>query len=480
MDNSKRKVIIIGAGDAGQLLVENLTRTTAVKVVGYLDDASSLQDASIANLPVLGKLNKAKEVVEQHDVDELFFAIPSQRGQVVRNLVLATQGLGLEYKILPMQTEVLLEDFKGDFLQYIKKVGIEDLIGGEIHKSEQQQVSSSVEGKCIAVTGAAGSIGSELVRQLVAHGASKVVLFDWWENGMFDLLRQLQERGKLDKVYPVIGDVKNKKKLLEVFSKHKPDGVFHAAAYKHVPLMESNPTEAVLNNVLGTRNVAEAAIECGVKKFTLVSTDKAVNPTNVMGATKRLAEVIVNQLASQQDATKCTTVRFGNVMYSNGSVLPIFERQIMRGGPVTVTDERITRFFMTIPEAVHLILQSWVIGDNKDLFVLDMGEPVKIIDLARLAIILAGYSPEEDIEIEISGLRPGEKLYEEVLVKEEEAQATTIEKVFKTQIEASSDKDELAKQVAEMLDFCANQPTAEVEVRRLLRSSVHTYKPNEK
>ena len=350
----------------------------------------------------------------------------------IRKIVEQTIGLKLGYKVLPRRSEILLQSFREDFLKHIRKLRAEDLLGGGIHKSNQEHITKYAKGQTIMITGAAGSIGSELSRQIAAHQPDRVVFFDWWENGMFNLRNELETSGVKGYFTFIVGDIKDRKQLALVMKTFQPTTVFHAAAYKHVALMEHNPAEAIKNNIVGTKTVAEVAIKYGVKKFILVSSDKAVNPTNIMGATKRGAEKVVHILAESQPHTTFCTVRFGNVVNSNGSVIPTFRSQIEKGGPVTVTHADVTRYFMTIPEAVHLILQSWVMGQNNDLFVLDMGEPIKIYDLARLLITIEGYIPDQDVKIKIIGLRPGEKLFEEVLMNEEETNATAVRKVFRT------------------------------------------------
>jgi FlaA1/EpsC-like NDP-sugar epimerase len=430
----KINIIIAGAGKAGELILGDIleSKDSPFHVVGFVDDDESKQGAMIDRVKVLGKVSDLRRVAQENEIEEIFIAIPSERGEVIRRIIESTSGLKVVYKILPRMSEVLLQDFEESYLKHIRRVRPEDLLGGEISKLDQAEIEKFARDQTIMITGAAGSIGSELSRQIAAYGAKKVIFFDWWENGMFALQNQLMESEPQGDFEFIIGDIKDRKKVNLVMQRYKPDAVFHAAAYKHVPLMEFNPSEAIKNNIIGTKTVAEIAIKHKVKKFTLVSTDKAVNPTNIMGATKRAAEQVLNILAASQPDTVFCAVRFGNVINSNGSVLPTFERQIEQGGPVGVTHKDITRFFMTIPEAVHLILKSWVMGENDDLFVLDMGEPVKIYELAKLLIALQGYEPEKDIKIEIIGLRPGEKLYEEVLVKEEETHATSVKKVFKT------------------------------------------------
>lgn len=479
-DNSKINIIIVGAGKAGELILGDIKANadSPFNAIGFVDDDEAKQGRVIAGLEVLGKVADLKKLIGMHDVHELFIAIPSERGRVIRTIVEGTAGTGVVYKILPRLSEVLIQDFKEDYLKFIRRVKAEDLLGGEILKSDQQDITDYAKGQTIMITGAAGSIGSELSRQIAVHEPKKVVFYDWWENGMFDLRNQLLESHNEGKFEFVIGDIKDRQKLNQVIQKYKPDTIFHAAAYKHVPLMEYNPSEAVKNNIVGTKTVAELAVKHKVKKFILVSSDKAVNPTNIMGTTKRAAEKVIHILAESQPETTFCAVRFGNVINSNGSAIPIFEKQIEKGGPVTVTHKDVTRFFMTIPEAVHLILQSWVMGENNDLFVLDMGESIRIYDLARLLIALQGYAPEKDIKIKITGLRPGEKLYEEVLVKEEETLSTPVKKIFRTKNYLNFDKLAFLNNLNLLIESL-NEDGLNVEaIKARLQVMVPTYKPN--
>lgn len=481
MPNSEASIniVIVGAGKAGELLAKGLQDSddSPFIIAGFVDDDTSKQGSRVSGFEVLGAISELRKIVTQHNISEVFIAIPSERGAVIRQIVEGTMGLKLTYKILPRLSEVLLQDFSGDYLKYIRKVKPEDLLGGEILKKDQKDISSFAAGQTVMITGAAGSIGSELSRQLTAYGTKRVIFYDWWENGMFELGNQIADMHPDCETHFVIGDVKDHKKLSLVMAKFKPDTVFHAAAYKHVPLMEGNPSEAIRNNILGTRTVAEVAIENKVKKFILVSTDKAVNPTNIMGATKRAAEKIIHILSENQNTTTLCAVRFGNVINSNGSAIPVFEKQIQQGGPVGVTHKDITRFFMTIPEAIHLILQSWVIGKNGDLFVLDMGEPIKIYELAKLLIALEGYVPEKDIKIKIIGLRPGEKLYEEVLVKEEETQTTNLKKVFRTKNYMNFDKANFLVNLQSLLDSLDDEALNTEYIKDMMQNIISTYKP---
>ena len=474
------RILIVGAGKAGELIVGNIlsNKESSFEIVGFVDDDLTKRAIGVAGQKILGTIGELRQVIQEHSVDEIFIAIPSERGKTIRNIVEQTYGLKVVYKILPRLSEVLLQDYEEDYLKHIRRVKIEDLLGGEILKSDQQGITDYAKGQIIMITGAAGSIGSELSRQIAAHNPKKVILYDWWENGMFELRNQLIESHPESKFEFIIGDVKDRKKLNLVMKTFQPNTVFHAAAYKHVPLMESNPAEAIKNNIMGTKTVAECAIKAGAEKFILVSTDKAVNPTNIMGATKRAAEKVIHILSASQSTTILCAVRFGNVINSNGSAIPIFEKQIDKGGPVLVTHKDVTRFFMTIPEAVHLVLQSWVMGENNDLFVLDMGESIKIYDLAKLLIALHGYEPEVDIKIKIVGLRPGEKLYEEVLVDEENIKATATKKVFRTQNYHSFDKLTFLNNLSMLMEQI-DEDGLNIEVLKTrLKGMVSTYKPN--
>lgn len=478
-DNSKINIIIAGAGKAGELILGNILESpeSPFAVVGFVDDDDKKTGKSIHGHAVLGKIADLRRLATEYGVEEIFIAIPSERGKAVRKIVEGTSGLRIVYKILPRMSEVLLQDFKEDYLKYIRKVRAEDLLGGEILKSDQQHISQFAKGQTVMITGAAGSIGSELSRQIAAYGAERVIFYDWWENGMFDLQNQLLESYPHGNFEFIIGDIKDRKKVNLVMKRYKPTTVFHAAAYKHVPLMEFNPSEAIKNNIIGTKTVGEIAIKHKVKKFVMVSTDKAVNPTNIMGATKRSAEMVIHILGASQPDTVFTAVRFGNVINSNGSAIPTFERQIDKGGPVGVTHREITRYFMTIPEAVHLILQSWIMGENNDLFVLDMGEPVKIYDLARLLIALQGYEPEKDIKIDIIGLRPGEKLYEEVLVKEEEITATSVKKIFRTKNYLNFDQLAFLANLNLLVESLEDEGLNVETIRERMQQLVSTYHP---
>ncbi len=478
-NNDKIRIVIIGAGKAGELIAHDISTNpdSPFSVIGFIDDDTKKVGTQINDISVLGTTADLRDIITENFIQELFIAIPSERGKTIRKIVESTAGLRVAYKILPRLPEVLMQDFKEDYIKYIRKVKAEDLLGGEILKSDQSGITDFAQGQVILITGAAGSIGSELSRQVAAHGAKQIILYDWWENGMFELRNQLIEAHPNGRFEFVIGDIKDRKKLNLVLGTYKPTTILHAAAYKHVPLMEWNPSEAIKNNIIGTKTVAEIAIKHKVKKFVMVSSDKAVNPTNIMGATKRAAEKVIHILSESQPDTIFCAVRFGNVINSNGSAIPIFEKQIEKGGPVTVTHREVTRYFMTIPEAVHLILQSWVMGINNDLFVLDMGDPFKIYDLAKLLIALQGYEPEKDIKIKITGLRPGEKLYEEVLVDEEETKATSVKKVFRTQNYLNFDKLAFLNNLTLLLESLEEEGLNIESLKGQLQKMISTYHP---
>jgi len=483
--DKKIRILIIGAGDAGRLVCDSILKDkeSPFEVAGFLDDDTSKKYKEVSGVKILGTMDDIHKIVTNNEVRELVIAVPSGRGDTVRRVVENSIGLKLVFKILPRISEVLAQEFSEDYLRYIRRVLPEDMLGGEILKADQANIFEKVSEETILITGAAGSIGSELCRQLCAYRAKQLIFFDWWENGMFDLSEYVKEKFPDQNCRFIVGNIGDRKKINSLMQKYQPTTVFHAAAYKHVPLMEMNPTEAIKNNILGTKIVAEMAIKNGVKKFILISSDKAVNPTNIMGATKRGAEKVLHILAESQGITTFCSVRFGNVINSNGSAIPTFEKQIEKGGPVTVTHKEINRFFMTIPEAVHLILQAWMMGENNDLFVLDMGEPIKIYDLARLLVVLHGYVPDDEIKIKITGLRPGEKLYEEVLVNEEEVNSTSVKKIFRTKNFMDFNRLEflnnlnLMSEIVEEDGLCTIKGVCSDEIKLRLKEMISTYKP---
>lgn len=474
----KRNTIIIGSGKAGTLLADDIKNKQHLtfNVVGFIDDKIKA-GTKIDGVKVMGTIDELDKIIHDNDIKEIIIAMPSAGGEAIRRVVDKSKENKVNYKILPRTSEVLLQPYSKDYVKHIRELIIEDLIGGHINKLDLTRVKSRVEKETFLITGAAGSIGSELSRQIASYGAKKIVFYDWWENGMFELRNELVDKFPEGNFEFIIGDIKDSQKINFIIKKYKPNTIFHAAAYKHVPLMESNGVEAIKNNIIGTRIIAKAAVRNGVAKFVLVSSDKAVNPTNIMGATKRAAEKMIHLLSEGQEMTSFCAVRFGNVMNSNGSVMPIFKRQIESGGPVTVTHRDINRYFMTIPEAVMLILKAWIIGENNDLFVLDMGEPIKIYNLAEWMIALKGLSPHKDIAIDIVGLRPGEKLYEELLVEEENVEKTSEASIFKTKNYLNFDKIDFLNKLSYLEDAVNDGDVDRLEIHKYLQAIVSTFTP---
>jgi FlaA1/EpsC-like NDP-sugar epimerase len=428
-DDGKVRVMIIGAGDAGSMVIREMQRHEGFSYapVIVIDDDKRKHRAKIHGVPVKGDKNKIIELVKEYKVSEIIIAIPSASKQTKSEILNICKQTKCKLKTLPGMYELINDK---DPIKKIRNVSIEDLLGREELKLNIDEISDYIKNEVVLVTGGGGSIGSELCRQLARFEPKKLLILDIYENNAYDLQNELKYiyKGKLD-FDVIIASVRDKARLNQIFNEYKPNVVFHAAAHKHVPLMESNPEEAIKNNIFGTLNLAQCADEIGVKKFVLISTDKAVNPTNVMGATKRMAEMIIQSL-DKQSKTEFVAVRFGNVLGSNGSVIPLFKKQIAQGGPVTVTHPDITRYFMTIPEAAQLVIQAGAMASGGEIFVLDMGASVKIVDLARDVIRLSGYIPDVDIKIEYTGLRPGEKLYEELLLAEEGVKTTKHEHIF--------------------------------------------------
>ncbi|GAB4453507.1 MAG: nucleoside-diphosphate sugar epimerase/dehydratase [Armatimonadaceae bacterium] len=424
--SSRQRALIVGASDAGEMVARALKRRPeeGIVPVGFVDDNPLRHGIQIQGLSVFGGTYDISELAVRYEVDIILIAIPGVSGSVLRDIVSRCEQTTARICIFPSVGE-LLEGNQGR--PAFRDVNIEDLLRRDPVQTDMSGIAQYISGQRVLVTGAGGSIGSELCRQIVALNPARLLLVGHGENSIFEIEQELIREFNYAPT-ALIGDVKDRKRIEEIFLQERPTVVLRAAAHKHVPLMEANPQEAIKNNVLGTRNVAEIAAECGVKKFILVSTDKAVNPTSVMGATKRICEMLVQSMAGTCD-TGFAAVRFGNVLGSRGSVIPTMQKQIARGGPVTVTDPKMTRYFMTIPEAVQLILQAGALCRSGEIFLLDMGEPVRILDLARDLIRLSGYRPDVDIKIEYTGIRPGEKLHEELLYTEEEKERTTHEKI---------------------------------------------------
>ena len=410
----KKRTLIIGAGSAGTMVVRQLQHNKEADLypIAFVDDDRNKQKLEIYNVPVVGTTNHIQEIVEDNDIEHIIIAIPSLNRNQINEIFEKCRKTKAKTQIVPMLEDLL--DGKVSVNEF-RDVQVEDLLGREPIQLDDAGIGEKIAGKTILVTGAGGSIGSEICRQVMKYKPAKIVLLGHGENSIYNIEMEMRVTYKdTVEITTEIADIQDRHKIFEIMKKHQPYIVYHAAAHKHVPLMERNPEEAVKNNIFGTKNVAEAADTFKVNTFVMVSTDKAVNPTNVMGATKRFAEMLVQHLAAVSTNTRFVAVRFGNVLGSRGSVIPLFKKQIQKGGPVTVTHPEMIRYFMTIPEASRLVIQAGTLAKGGELFVLDMGDPVKIVDLARNLITLSGYSIEE-IGIEFTGLRPGEKMYEELL-----------------------------------------------------------------
>ncbi|MCI9039373.1 MAG: polysaccharide biosynthesis protein [Clostridia bacterium] len=466
-------LLIIGAGMGAReiiIAIQN-SMTDKYNIVGIIDDDISKLNRYILGVKVLGKRYDIPKIVKENEVDIIFFAINKIDAISRRKILELCQETGVKTRVLPTTEEVI--DKQGA-INSLRDVEIEDLLGRDAIHLDNKNIQSLIKGNTVLVTGGGGSIGSELCRQIMKYNPDKLVILDIYENNLYDIELELKADYPKAHIEAVIASVRDKARLKEVFEEFKPTLVFHAAAHKHVPLMENNPLEAIKNNVFGTYNVVNCADEYGVEKFVLISTDKAVNPTNIMGASKRVCEMIV-QAKNKVSKTEYVAVRFGNVLGSNGSVIPLFKKQIEKGGPVTVTHKDITRFFMTIPEAVQLILQAVTYAEGGEIFVLDMGEPVKIYDLAVSLIKLLGYEPNVDIPIQITGLRPGEKLYEEILMEEEGLQATKHNKIFVSQ-PMHLEMKELEEKLDRLSKLEYDEKYSRKHIKDMMKEVVTTYK----
>ncbi len=466
--------MIIGAGEATNILMREISNSRYLdnsKVICIIDDDPQKIGKYIRGVKIIGNRDKIKECARYYGIDEIIYAIPSSDVDTKHKILNICKETPCNLKILPgvyqlVDGEVSIND--------IRNVDVLDLLGREPVKVDIESIMGYVKNKCIMVTGGGGSIGSELCRQLASHQPKCLVIFDIYENNAYDIQQELKRDFPKVNVVTLIGSVRNMSRLDSVFKEYQPDIVYHAAAHKHVPLMEDSPNEAVKNNVVGTWYLAQMADKYHVKKFVMISTDKAVNPTNVMGATKRICEMII-QAYNERSKTDFVAVRFGNVLGSNGSVIPLFKKQIESGGPVTVTHPDIIRYFMTIPEAVSLVLQAGAYAKGGEIFILDMGEPVKIDDLAKNLIRLSGYTLGVDMEIRYTGLRPGEKLYEELLMKEEGLQDTA-NKLIHIGKPIEFDKEHFIDNLNE-LKKCAYDETQ--DIKELIKKVASTYQPQE-
>ena len=468
-----RRVLIVGAGNASELLVRDMLSDASYhyRPVGLIDDDPVKRRMKIHGVPVVGKIEEMPDLVRRLLVHEIIVAIPSASNAVKQKILAASEGCKIPLKVLPSVRQLLADPAA---LRQIRPMSLEDLLQREPVQTDRQELHMLLEGKRVLVTGAGGSIGSELCRQIAQYKPAVIVLFERYENGLHALDLELRDRFPLVKFVPSVGDVTVPDRAHEVLTQTRPDLVFHAAAHKHVPLMEMNPKEAARNNVFGTKIMAEASLSAGVERFVLISTDKAVNPTSVMGATKRVAEEFIQSL-NRQGQTKFTVVRFGNVLGSNGSVVPRFADQIRRGGPVTVTHPDIRRFFMTIPEAVQLVLQASVMGHGEEVFVLDMGEQIKVADLARNMIVLSGLVPDQDIHIVYTGLRPGEKLFEELFEDTEQVKTTSHPKIQRA-VRTGAASFTAIEQSLMRLDLVLSDGDDEALIR-WLQEAVPSYQP---
>lgn len=474
----RKNLLIIGAGEAANEIIKTVKNTMKgyYNIVGLIDDNPNKMNYAISGIKILGTRDDIAEICKQYKVDVIFFSISNIDNKNKKEILNICQETGVKIRVLPSVADIIKNK---SLLQNLRDVEIEDLLGREPITLANENIGELIKGKSILVTGGGGSIGSELCRQIAKFNPSRLIIFDIYENNLYNIEMELKQNHYDEKfeIVAIVGSVRDKKRLEQVFKKYNPYLVFHAAAHKHVPLMEVSPLEAIKNNVFGTYNVANYADKYSVKRFILISTDKAVNPTNIMGATKRMCEMII-QAFNKKSKTEFAAVRFGNVLGSNGSVLPLFKKQISAGGPVTVTHKEITRFFMTIPEAVSLVLQAMSYAKGGEIFVLDMGEPVKIYDLAVSLIKLSGLEPNVDIPIEITGLRPGEKLYEELLMSEEGLQTTAHNKIF---IGKPSDitYEQMLKKLGKLEEIIQNENISVNKIKDTMKQVVPTYKEPE-
>ncbi len=425
---NQKKLLIIGGGYSANDIIKTLNTTLKGRydIVGIIDDNKKRMGYSVAGVRIIGTREDIGRICEKYNVDSIFFSIVNIDNKNKKEILEICSKTGAKVKVLPDLRELITEE---NLYHSLRDIEIEDLLGRDPIRLDNNNIKSLIENKVVLVTGGGGSIGEEICRQIMLHNPKQLLMLDIYENNLYSIELELKSKYPNNDIKAIIANIRDEQRIYDLFEEYNPEIVFHAAAHKHVPLMENNPTEAIKNNVFGTYNLVNASDKFKTSKFILISTDKAVNPTNIMGATKRICEMII-QAKDKESETEFVAVRFGNVLGSNGSVVPLFKKQIAEGGPVTVTHKEITRFFMTIPEAVALVLQSITYAKGGEIFVLNMGEPVKIYDLAKTLIELSGLKLDEDIKIEIIGMRPGEKLYEELLMDEEGLEKTNHEKIF--------------------------------------------------
>ena len=471
--NNATRVMIIGAGDAGNSIIKEIVSSnfSTMTVAAIIDDDKSKWGSFIQGIRVAGGREKILECVDLYSIDEIFVAIPSASRQTIREILEICKETECKLRVLPGIYQLVNGEVN---VSKLRDVEVEDLLGRDPIKVDIDSILGYVRNKVVMVTGGGGSIGSELCRQIAGHQPKQLIIVDIYENSAYDIQQELLYKYPNLNLVVLIASVRNTNRMNSIFEEYHPDIVYHAAAHKHVPLMETSPNEAIKNNVFGTWKTAQAAALYGTKKFVMISTDKAVNPTNIMGASKRICEMIIQTFNKHYD-TEFVAVRFGNVLGSNGSVIPLFKRQIENGGPVTVTHPDIIRYFMTIPEAVSLVVQAGAYAKGGEIFVLDMGEPVKILDLAKNLIRLSGYKVGEDIEIEFTGLRPGEKLYEELLMDEEGLQDTA-NKMIHIGKPIEIDEMKFFAQLKQMKEESKNESA---DIRHLVKEIVPTYQPKD-
>lgn len=467
--NNRINVMVIGAGAAGNMILKEIESSQYLNLQAkcIIDDQPGCHGKLLRGVPIVGGRDNILDAVRQYGIDEIIFAIPSANVQTRKEILDICTESGCKLRTLPGMYQLINGDVS---VSKLKEVEIEDLLGREPIQINTGEVLGYVSGKVVMVTGGGGSIGSELCRQIASHAPKQLIIVDIYENNAYEIQQELLRKYPHLNLVVLIASVRNTNRMNQIFATYRPTIVYHAAAHKHVPLMETSPNEAIKNNVFGTYKTALAADKYGAEKFVLISTDKAVNPTNIMGASKRICEMVI-QMMNQRSKTNFVAVRFGNVLGSNGSVIPLFKKQIAEGGPVTVTDPDIIRYFMTIPEAVSLVLQAGAYARGGEIFVLDMGEPVKILDLAQNLIKLSGYRVGEDIEIQFTGLRPGEKMYEELLMDEEGLKKTANKMIFIGK-PIEFDEKKFERQLQKLSED-AKQETG--DIRRTVKQIVDTY-----
>ena len=473
-NDNRKNVLIIGAGEAARIVIRTLKTTMRdmYHIVGLIDDNVNKINYVISGNKIIGTRQDIPKICKEKNVELILFTISNISNKDRKDILSICQETNCKVRILPGTKDIIKNK---NLMDSFRDVEIEDLLGRDTVKLDNRNIKGLIENNAILVTGGGGSIGSELCRQIINYNPKKLIIVDIYENNLYDIGQELKAKYPNTEICAIVASVRDKKRLEEIFAVYKPYLVFHAAAHKHVPLMETSPLEAIKNNVFGTLNTVNCADKYNVKKFILISTDKAVNPTNIMGATKRLCEMII-QAKNQESKTEYAAVRFGNVLGSNGSVVPLFKKQIAKGGPVTVTDKEITRFFMTIPEAVSLVLQAMTFAKGGEIFVLDMGEPVKIYDMAVNLIKLSGYEPNVDIPIEITGLRPGEKLYEEILMDEEGLQETKHDKIHIAK-PMDINIEMITKKLSKLQFLLENSNNeSKKEIKEIIKEVVPTYK----